>query len=136
MDHEEKIAVVHRYVEAFEKSDMAIIREIFAEDAVVEDPVGTEPHVGIDAIEKFYDVGLSSGARLRLTGGHSLLGQLRRVCLRRGHARDEHFSHRRVHLQRGGQGRRHEGLLEPLALPPPGGNRVLQLVDLVTEVPG
>ncbi len=68
MEHSEKIAVVNRYVEAFEKSDMAIIREIFAEDAVVEDPVGTEPHVGIAAIEKFYEVGLSSGARLRLTG--------------------------------------------------------------------
>lgn len=68
MEHSDKIAVVNRYVEAFEKADLAIIREIYAEDAIVEDPVGSDPHVGIAAIEKFYEVGFSANARLRLTG--------------------------------------------------------------------
>ncbi len=46
MEASDKIAAVHKYVEAFEKSDMDIIREIYADDAIVEDPVGTDLHVG------------------------------------------------------------------------------------------
>jgi steroid delta-isomerase len=68
METTDKIAVVHRYVEAFEKADMAIIREIYAADATVEDPVGSDIHVGIDAICAFYEGALSSGAKLALTG--------------------------------------------------------------------
>lgn len=68
MNASDKIAVVHRYVEAFATGDMDIIREIYAEDAVVEDPVGTDPHVGIAAVCAFYEGALASGARLVLTG--------------------------------------------------------------------
>ena len=74
MEAEDKIAVVHRYVEAFAKQDMDIIRDIYAEDGVVEDPVGTEPHVGMEAICKFYEGGLYSGARLELTGNPRCAG--------------------------------------------------------------
>lgn len=68
MEYSDKVAVVNRYVEAFDKADMEIIREIYTEDAVVEDPVGSEPHVGIEAICTFYEVGLGAGAKLVLTG--------------------------------------------------------------------
>ena len=68
MEVSDKIAAVHKYVEAFEKADINIIREIYADDAIVEDPVGTPVHVGIDAICAFYDGALSSGAKLELTG--------------------------------------------------------------------
>lgn len=68
MDDESKIAAVHRYVEAFEKADLSMIRSLYAEDAVVEDPVGTEPYRGMDAICEFYEGGLSMGAKLTLTG--------------------------------------------------------------------
>ena len=68
MDANTKIAMVHKYVEAFEKQDMAIIREIYSLDARVEDPVGTDVHVGIDAVCAFYDGALKSGAKLALTG--------------------------------------------------------------------
>ena len=68
MDVAEKTAVVHKYVEAFARQDMNLIREIYAGDAVVEDPVGTDPHVGIDAIVAFYDRALNSGAQLELSG--------------------------------------------------------------------
>lgn len=64
----DRIAVVHRYVEAFDKQDMDIIRDIYADDATVEDPVGTDVHRGIEAICAFYEGGLNSGARLHLTG--------------------------------------------------------------------
>ena len=68
MEAADKIAAVHKYVEAFDKQSMDIIREIYADDAVVEDPVGTEPHVGIDAVCAFYEGALGSGAKLELTG--------------------------------------------------------------------
>jgi steroid delta-isomerase len=68
MEASAKIAMVHKYVEAFEKQDMDIIREIYAEDATVEDPVGTALHVGIDAVCAFYEGALKSGAKLALSG--------------------------------------------------------------------
>lgn len=68
MDNEAKIAVVNRYVEAFDKADLEIIRDMYADDAVVEDPVGSEPHVGLEAILGFYEGALASGAKLQLTG--------------------------------------------------------------------
>lgn len=68
MESSEKIAAVHKYVEAFDKADMALIKEIYADDAIVEDPVGTDLHVGIDAVCAFYEGALSSGAKLALTG--------------------------------------------------------------------
>ena len=68
MEHSVMVAMVHKYVEAFDKQDMALIREIYADDARLEDPVGTEVQVGIDAICKFYDNALASGAKLALSG--------------------------------------------------------------------
>ena len=35
MDNADKVAAVHRYVEAFEKADMDIIRDLYADNAVV-----------------------------------------------------------------------------------------------------
>jgi steroid delta-isomerase len=68
MDAKDKIAMVHRYVEAFDKADLDIIRDIYASDARVEDPVGTEAHQGIDAVCAFYENALTAGAKLELTG--------------------------------------------------------------------
>ena len=68
MQSSDKIAVVHKYVEAFDQADMNIIKEIYAVDARVEDPVGTDVHDGIDAICAFYKGALASGAKLALTG--------------------------------------------------------------------
>ena len=68
MEASEKIAMVHKYVEAFDKADLDIIREIYSVDARVEDPVGTDVHDGIDAVCAFYEGALSSGAKLALTG--------------------------------------------------------------------
>jgi len=68
MENSDKIAAIHRYVDAFEQQDMNIIRDIYADDAIVEDPVGTDLHEGIDAICAFYEGALTSGAKLELTG--------------------------------------------------------------------
>ncbi|MDP4652215.1 MAG: nuclear transport factor 2 family protein [Haliea sp.] len=68
MENSDKIAMVERYVEAFEQGDVEIIRSMYAQNAVVEDPVGTEPHRGLDAICAFYQGALGAGAKLRLSG--------------------------------------------------------------------
>ena len=70
----DKVATVHKYVEAFAKADLELIREIFADNAVVEDPVGTEPHVGIDAVMGFYQKALAMGVTLELTGNPRCAG--------------------------------------------------------------
>lgn len=61
-------AVVHAYLDAFEKGDAERAVAIFAEDATVEDPIGSPPHVGTDAIRAFYTLAMSTGAKLTLTG--------------------------------------------------------------------
>jgi steroid delta-isomerase len=68
MENSDMIAAVHRYVEAFDKADMEIIKEIYSVDARVEDPVGTDVHDGIEAVCAFYEGALASGAKLFLTG--------------------------------------------------------------------
>lgn len=67
MSFERMQAIVNRYVEAFETADINLIREIYADNATVEDPVGSAPHVGIEAIIAFYEKALASGAKLSLS---------------------------------------------------------------------
>ena len=74
MEKADQIAAVDKYVQAFAESNMDIIREIYAEDAVVEDPVGSEPHVGMDAIVEFYSASLPTETVLELTGNPRCAG--------------------------------------------------------------
>jgi steroid delta-isomerase len=68
MDAAEKISVVEKYIEAFENRSLELIREIYADTATVEDPVGTDVYDGIDAILGFYTGGFEMGAKLSLLG--------------------------------------------------------------------
>lgn len=54
METSDKLAVLEKYKKAFQDSDLNVIREIYADDAIVEDPVGTDVHNGIDAVCAFY----------------------------------------------------------------------------------
>jgi len=74
MENTDMVAAVNRYVEAFDKQDMDIIRDIYAKDARVEDPVGSDVHEGIEAICKFYEMGLNAGGKLVLTGSPRCAG--------------------------------------------------------------
>ncbi|KUR81041.1 steroid Delta-isomerase [Novosphingobium sp. Fuku2-ISO-50] len=67
-------AAVHAYVEAFAKSDAAGVAALFAPDATVEDPIGSPPHVGHDAILGFYTASMQTGAKLRLEGPVRIAG--------------------------------------------------------------
>ena len=66
--HEEKVRVVEAYVDAFAKGDPEAVVALFAEDATVEDPVGSPPHRGRDAIRAFYTASMATGAKLKLEG--------------------------------------------------------------------
>ena len=65
---EQMEAAVHAYVEAFAKCDAEMAAGIFADNAVVEDPIGTEPKVGKAAIREFYVQSMATGATLHLQG--------------------------------------------------------------------
>jgi len=68
MQAADKIAVVEKYVQAFARNDMSLIEEIYADDATVEDPVGSDALRGKAAVVVFYQQAFNSGAKLELTG--------------------------------------------------------------------
>lgn len=65
---EQMIGAVHAYVDAFERADAEAAVVLFAGDASVEDPVGTPPKVGTEAIREFYTYSMGTGAKLHLQG--------------------------------------------------------------------
>ena len=65
---EQMTAAVHGYVAAFDKGDPEAVVALFAPDATVEDPVGTEAKVGHSAIREFYTASMATGAKLQLEG--------------------------------------------------------------------
>lgn len=62
------VATVNAYVAAFEAGDPQAVADLFAEDATVEDPVGTPAHKGCAAILEFYTNSMATGAKLALDG--------------------------------------------------------------------
>jgi steroid delta-isomerase len=68
MDTASQVAAVDRYVTAFATRSTDLIREIYASDATLEDPVGSEVRVGIDAIVEFYTNAFEMNVTLELLG--------------------------------------------------------------------
>ena len=63
---EQMRAAMQEYIDAFNREDVDGIVALYAQDATVEDPVGTEPKRGIDEITEFYQMAMKTGARLSL----------------------------------------------------------------------
>ena len=59
--------VYERYPEMVTKGDVDGILELYAEDAWIEDPIGSDLHEGIDAIRKFYEASTGTIV-MKLTG--------------------------------------------------------------------
>lgn len=55
------------YIDAFNNEDLAAIVDLYADDATVEDPVGSELKSGRAEIEAFYRTALETGAKLNLS---------------------------------------------------------------------
>ncbi|PIE41659.1 MAG: steroid delta-isomerase [Gammaproteobacteria bacterium] len=68
MDAKHMLATVDKYVEAVSTDNIELIKEIYADNATVEDPVGSPPHEGIEAIVAFYSRIHGVGVKLELTG--------------------------------------------------------------------
>jgi steroid delta-isomerase len=67
---------VEQYIDALNAADLERILDIYAEDAAVEDPVGSAPYRGKQAISDFYAQGaINSGLRATLTGPVRIAGR-------------------------------------------------------------
>jgi steroid delta-isomerase len=67
--HEDMVAAVEAYVRGFATGDVDMICSLFAADAIIEDPVGSSPHVGASAVRRFYQRIIDEGgAKLELAG--------------------------------------------------------------------
>ncbi|MCZ6829870.1 MAG: SgcJ/EcaC family oxidoreductase [Gammaproteobacteria bacterium] len=60
--------VMQQYVDAITEGDLEKILDLFADDAVVEDPVGSEPKRGKDALREFYQMTVDSVEKMVLDG--------------------------------------------------------------------
>ncbi len=80
MDSRQATALVDSYLDAATRQDVAAIRSLYADDAVSEDPVGTEPNRGIEAITAFYERSLSNGARMQRVGAVRCAGNSAAFC--------------------------------------------------------
>ena len=73
-DPETMTAAVHAYVDAFDVGSADAVAALYAEDAIVEDPVGTPVLHGRAAIHAFYAESMKTGARLTLDGPVRIAG--------------------------------------------------------------
>ncbi len=72
---DQMLAAPQKYLTAFQDQDLEAILALYADDAVVEDPVGSDKHVGIDAIRAFYSGAMGAKVQAELTGPVRLAGQ-------------------------------------------------------------
>ena len=56
-------AVLQNYIKAWTTKDKALLLSLFAEDATLEDPVGTPAFKGHDGIGRFWDFALADKSR-------------------------------------------------------------------------
>lgn len=74
--HEQMVAAVKAYVDAFAKEDTDAIARLYTADATVEDPIGSPMHRGIDAIRAFYAISIEMRAKLTLEGPVRTVGNI------------------------------------------------------------
>ena len=60
--------VMQAYVDALSGDDVEAVIALYAEDAVVEDPIGDPPHVGYDALRAFYQRAIDAVEKMVLDG--------------------------------------------------------------------
>lgn len=60
--------VMQQYVDSITEGDLEGILDLFADDAIVEDPVGSEPKRGKDALREFYQMTVETVETMILEG--------------------------------------------------------------------
>ncbi|MGE0387603.1 MAG: nuclear transport factor 2 family protein [Gammaproteobacteria bacterium] len=61
-------AVLHAYVDALARENADDICALYADDAVIEDPVGAPPRTGKATIREFYEMVVRNHVRLKIVG--------------------------------------------------------------------
>ncbi len=62
------IDALQAYVDAISGDDVEAVVALFADDAVVEDPVGTPPHRGKAELRAFYQIAVDGVEKMELEG--------------------------------------------------------------------
>lgn len=73
-DTAERTAVCQAYLDGLVAGDLDAVLSLFADDATVEDPVGTEPKVGREALAAFYQIACDFVTAAQLTGTPRVAG--------------------------------------------------------------
>jgi steroid delta-isomerase len=68
MDSAAGIKIVGDYIAAYNAADLGAMLALYAPDASMEDPVGSEPARGVEAIAALYRLGFEMGVKLELEG--------------------------------------------------------------------
>jgi len=71
-----KLGAVQAYIDGFAAGDAGAISALFADDATVEDPVGTGLKSGRAAIHEFYVGAMVTGAKLKMLGEPRCAGDI------------------------------------------------------------
>jgi steroid Delta-isomerase len=74
IDAAHMVATVEAYVAAFEQGSADAVAELYAENATVEDPIGSPIHHGREAVRAFYAESMKTGAKLKLEGPVRVVG--------------------------------------------------------------
>ena len=72
---EEIKSLVETYVAAVGAQDLEATLAVFADDVVQEDPIGTAPNVGIDAVRAFFERSFAVPFSTELTGPVLVTGE-------------------------------------------------------------
>lgn len=68
LENRKKTEAVNRFISGVSGHDINVIKEIFDKNAVVEDPAGSPPLVGIEAVCGLFERAFDMGVRLAATG--------------------------------------------------------------------
>jgi len=74
MTIEAKTQAVEDYIKILNVHSFEMLEALYADDATVEDPYGSEPIVGIDAIKTFYTKAFDAKISAKLTGPARVAG--------------------------------------------------------------
>lgn len=76
--------VMQDYVDAMSGDDVEKVVALYADDAVVEDPVGSDPFNGVEAIRGFYTESIAAVGKMELEGNPRVRGNIG-VCAMLAH---------------------------------------------------
>ena len=112
---EDKLKAVETYITSFSKPDVEAIVGLYADNATIEDPVGTPLKEGIDAVREFYTGAVANGAQLEATGTPRCTGDFvafrSRPIINMNGTAIPYRNYRHLPVQRGRQSHRDESLL-------------------------